>query len=133
MGYTNPYVLLQFPEVGDDVSVLMRNPQLMPPEALVPEDVPTDEKGEPLNSGDAMQASYKLIASLIVAWKVYEAFGSTDALDVDPDADPAEIFARLEGGTQERIGKVSAENVGRLPAVVLKRIMKEIEGVANPQ
>lgn len=133
MSYAEPYKLLTFPELGDDVSVLIKNPQLMPPDALTPEDVPVNDKGEPLNPKDGMAASYKLIAGLIVAWKVYEAFDPTDALDVDTDADPADIFARLGSGAQQRFGKVTPEAVGRLPMAILQRLMEEIGRVTNPQ
>lgn len=130
-GYTNPYVLLTFPELGDDVSVLMKNPQLLPPADLTPEDVPVDDDGKPLDNQAANEAGYKMMAGIIVAWKVYEAFDPTP-LDIDPDADPAALFESLSAGVPVRIGKVTPENVGRLPMVVLKRIMEEISP-ADPQ
>lgn len=133
MSYTEPYKLLTFPELGEDVSVLIKNPQLMPPDALTPEDVPTNDKGEPLNPQDVKNAMGKLFAGLIVAWKVYQAFDPNDSLDIDPDADPAELFDRLGSGTQERIGKVSVENVGRLPMAIFQRLMEEVGRVTNPQ
>jgi hypothetical protein len=104
-GYTNPYVLLQFPDLGDDVSVLMKNPQLLPPSEIQPEDVPTDDNGQPLDQKAAQEAMYKVMAKLIVSWKVYEAFSDGDALDIDPDADPVDIFAAL--GTGEQTGRVA--------------------------
>lgn len=130
-GYTNPYVLLTFPELGDDVSVLMKNPQLLPPADLTPEDVPVDDDGKPLDNQAANEAGYKMMAGIIVAWKVYEAFDPAP-LDIDPDADPAALFESLSAGVPVRIGKVTPENVGRLPMVVLKRIMEEISP-ADPQ
>lgn len=133
MSYTNPYVLLEFPELGDDVSVLLRNPQLMPPGALSPEEVPLNEKGEPLNPQDGLSASYKVMAGLIVAWKVYEVFNPADALDINPDDDPATVLARLGEGTQQRFGKVTPEAVGRLPMAIITRIMEEVQRVTNPQ
>ncbi|MFE2486066.1 hypothetical protein ACFXGR_22750 [Streptomyces mirabilis] len=132
-GYTNPYVLLQFPDLGDDVSVLMKNPQLLPPDALTPEDVAMDAEGKPVDNQAANQSGYKMIAGIIVAWKVYEAFTPGDALDIDPDADPATLFESLSAGAPVRIGKITPENVGRLPMVVLKRIMEEISRVVDPQ
>ena len=132
-GYTNPYVLLTFPELGDDVSVLMKNPQLLPPADLTPEDVPVDGEGKPLDNQAANDAGYKMMAGIIVAWKVFEAFSPADTLDIDPDADPAALFESLSAGVPVRIGKVTPENVGRLPMVVLKRIMEEISRVADPQ
>jgi hypothetical protein len=76
---------------------------------------------------------YKVMAKLIVAWKVYEAFAPGDTLDIDPDADPADLFASLGGGEQTRLGKVTPENVARLPLAVINRIGEEIGRVADPQ
>jgi hypothetical protein len=132
-GYTNPYVLMAFPDLGEGCSVLMKNPQLLPPADLTPEDVELKENGEPVDPKAANDAGYKMMAGLIVAWKVYEAFSPGDSLDIDPDADPADILARLEGGTQPRLGKVTAENVAKLPMVILNRVMEEIGRVTNPQ
>lgn len=133
MSYTEPYRLLTFRDLGDDVSVLIKNPQLLPPDMLSPEDVPLNEQGEPLNPKDAMAASYKLLAGLIVAWKVYEAFDPADTLDIDDEDDPAAIMARLDAGTQQRFGKVTPEAVGRLPMAILGRLMEEVQRVTNPQ
>lgn len=134
MSYTNPYVLLEFPDLGDDVSVLIKNPQLMPPDALSPEDVPLDDKGMPVNPQDGLNASYKVMAGLIVAWKVYEVFNPDDgSLDINPDDDPADVLARLGAGTQQRFGKVTPDAVGRLPMAIITRIMEEVQRVTNPQ
>lgn len=132
-GYTNPYVLLLFPELGDDVSVLMKNPQLLPPTDLTPDDVAVDDEGKPVDNQAANEAGYKMMAGIIVAWKVYEAFSPSGTLDIDPDADPATLFESLSAGTPARIGKVTPENVSRLPMVILKRIMEEISRVTDPQ
>lgn len=133
MSYAEPYKLLTFPELGEDVSVLIRNPQLLPPDMLSPEDVPLDDKGQPLVAKDAMAASYKMFAGLIVAWKVYEPFDPADALDIDPEADPAALFESLGSGEQLRFGKVTPEAVGRLPMAIITRIMEEVQRVTNPQ
>jgi hypothetical protein len=130
-GYATPYVMLQFPELGDDCSVLMRNPQLLPPSEITPEDVPLDEQGQPIDPQAANESMYKVMARIIVAWRMYEAFPS-DLPPVDPDADPADVLATLEGLEQRRMGAVTAENVGRLPMEAIKRIMGEISRVADP-
>lgn len=132
-GYTNPYVLLQFPELGEDVSVLLKNPQLLPPSEITPEDVPTDDSGRPLDPKAANEEMYKVMARVIVAWKVYEAFDPDTVLDIDPDADPITLFESLGAGEQTRLGNVTAENVGRLPLAIINRIGEEIGRVADPQ
>ena len=131
-GYANPYVMLQFPELGDDTSVLMRNPQLLPPSEITPEDVPLDEQGKPVDPNAANEAMYAVMAKVIVAWKVYQAF-TPDLPQVDPEADPADVLATLTEMEQRRIGAVTAENVGRLPMAIIQRIMEEIGRVADPK
>lgn len=133
MSYTEPYKLLTFPDLGEDVSVLIKNPQLMSPEALSPEDVPLDDKGQPVNRQDGMNASYKVLARLIVAWKVYEVYNPDDTLDINPDDDPADILALLGEGAQQRFGKVTPESVSRLPAAIITRLMEEVQKVTDPQ
>lgn len=131
-GYTNPYVLLEFPNLGDDVSVLIRNPQLMPPAQLQPRDVPLDENGQPVDQEQARQASYEVMQRLIVAWKVYEAFGGE--AEVAEDADPAELLEQLTAaGEPKRLGAITTENIGRLPLAILNRIGEEVGRVADPQ
>lgn len=131
-GYANPYVMLLFPELGDDCSILMRNPQLLPPSEITPEDVQTNADGQPVDPQAANEAMYKVMARTIVAWKMYEAF-SADLPMVDPDADPADVLASLETMEQRRIGSVTAENVGRLPMAAIQRVMEEISRVADPK
>ena len=131
-GYANPFVLLQFPELGDDVSVLMRNPQLLPPKEITPEDVAVDDKGQPVDANEAQEAMYKVFARVIVAWKVYDAGSSP--INIPEDADPVALFEQLDGGgTQPRIGAITVENMHRLPMRVINRVMEEIGRVADPQ
>lgn len=132
-GYTNPYVLLTFPDLGEDISVLMKNPQLLPPSEIQPEDVPLDDNGQPLDQNAAQQAMYKVMARLIVAWKVYEAFDPNASLDIPADADPTALFESLGAGEQERLGNVTVDNIGRLPLAILNRIGEEVGRVADPQ
>lgn len=131
-GYNNPYVLLTFPDLGDDISVLMKNPQLLPPSEIQPEDVPTDEKGNALDEAEAQKAMYKVMSRLIVAWKVYEAFDPSAPLDIDPEADPTALFESLGAGEQERLGNVTVDNIARLPLAILNRIGEEVGRVADP-
>ncbi|MGK5728921.1 hypothetical protein [Streptomyces sp. URMC 124] len=132
-GYTHPYVLLQFPELGDDVSVLMRNPQLLPPREITPEDVAMDASGQPVDPQAANEAMYKVFARVIVAWKVYDSAGTAPP-EIGPDSDPVALYEQLrEGGGQPRIGDITAENVARLPMKIINRVMEEISRVADPQ
>ncbi|MEV4438522.1 hypothetical protein AB0K09_05785 [Streptomyces sp. NPDC049577] len=132
-GYTNPYVLLTFPDLGDDVSVLMRNPQLLPPRDITPEDVPLDANGQPLDPQAAQEAMYRVFARVIVAWKVYDPNGAAPP-EIGPDADPVALYEQLrDGGDQPRLGDITPENIARLPLRITNKIMEEIGRVADPQ
>lgn len=133
-GYTNRYVLLPFPELGDKVSVLLRNPKLLPPSELTPEDVPTDAEGKPLDPQAANQAMYKVMAGLILNWHVYDATADGTVPDIDLDADDLDAqLAELEAADQVRLDKVTPENVAKLPMAIINRIGEEIGRVADPQ
>lgn len=130
-GYTNPFIRLPFPDLGEDVSVLLKNPQLLPPADLQPEDIATDESGKPIDPQAANEAMYKVMARVIVAWKVYEA-PSVD-ITIDPNADPADILEALGASAPKRLGAVTPENIAKLPVTILNRIGEEIGRVADPQ
>lgn len=131
-GYTSPYVLLPFPDLGEDVSVLIRNPQLLPPNELTPEDVQLDDRGQPVDPQAANMAMYKVFARLIVAWKVYDASELITPIEIAEDADPAALFDSLEATPQPRLGAITPENIARLPMRIINRIGAELGSVADP-
>lgn len=129
-GYNNRLILLQFPELGDKVSVLIRNPKLVPPEELTPKVAPGPD-GQ-LSQDDSFQATYEVAARLIVAWHVYDA--SAAPVDIDMDADNLdEQLAALEQAEQPRLGPVTPDNVAKLPTGILNRIGEIIQGEMDPQ
>ena len=133
-GYTNRVTLLQFPDLGDKVSVLMRNPRLLPPSEITPEDVAVDANGQPLDPQAANESMYKVMARLIVAWHVYDASTASTPVDIDLDADNLdEQLKALESADQVRLGPITPENVAKLPVIVINRIGEEIGRVADPQ
>ncbi|MGW2861955.1 hypothetical protein [Streptomyces sp. NPDC001205] len=132
-GYTEPYVLLRFDDLGDDVSVLIRNPQLLPPREITPRDVPLDDKGQPVDTDDAQTAMYEIFARLIVAWKVYDASQSSP-LEVGDDADPVALFQSLgTADPQPRIGPVNVENIAKLPMRIISSLMDTVNASVSPQ
>ncbi|MFE5868817.1 hypothetical protein ACFQ6V_09205 [Streptomyces roseifaciens] len=132
-GYTNPYVLLQFPDLGEDVSVLIRNPQLLAPKEVTPEDVALDGSGQPVDPDAAQEAMYKVFARVIVAWKVYDASGAMPEA-VGEEADPVALYSTLTASSdQPRLGAITVENIARMPMVITNRIMEEIARVADPR
>ena len=132
-GYTNRFTLLQFPELGDRVSVLLRNPRLLPPEEITPKDVAVDANGQPLDPQAATQATFEVMARLIVAWHAYDASIASSAISIDLDADNLdEQLAAVEAADQVRLGEITAESVAKLPTAMIKRITEELERVADP-
>ena len=132
-GYTNRVILLQFPELGDKVSVLLRNPRLLPPSEITPEDVAVDDKGQPLDPQAANQAMYKVMARLIVAWHVYDASTASSEASIDLDADNLdEQLDAFEAADQIRLTEITADNVAKLPMAIINKIGEEIGRVADP-
>lgn len=133
-GYSTPYVLLQFPELGDDVSVLMRNPQLLAPSEITPRDVPLDDRGQPLDPQDAQRAMYEVFERIIVAWKVYDG-AAAPTLELGVDADPVALYESLNAvqDAQPRLGAITVDNISRAPLRIINKIGEELGRVADPQ
>lgn len=133
-GYTNRYIPLPFPELGDKVSVLIRNPRLLPPTELTPEGVATDANGQPLDPKAAEKATYEVMAHLIVAWHVYDSSAEASAVDIDLDADDLDAqLEALEAADQVRLGPITPDNVAKLPVAILKRLTEEVQSAADPR
>ncbi|MEV6674572.1 hypothetical protein [Streptomyces sp. NPDC051162] len=132
-GYTNRVILLEFPQLGERVSVLLRNPRLLPPGEITPEDVPLGPDGQPLDQQAAQQAMYKVMARVIAAWHAYDATSTGAPVDIDLDADDLdEQIKALEAAEQTRLGPVTPENVARLPMAIINRIGEELGRIADP-
>ncbi|GAA3032149.1 hypothetical protein FHS39_002596 [Streptomyces olivoverticillatus] len=132
-GYTNRVILLEFPQLGDKVSVLLRNPVLLPPGELTPDDVATDADGKPVDTQAANTAMYKVMAGLIVAWHVYDASATGVPVAIDLDADDLTAqLAAFETAEQVRLVEITPENVAKLPMAIINRIGEEIGRVADP-
>ncbi|MBX7464973.1 hypothetical protein [Streptomyces sp. NPDC057910] len=132
-GYTSRYIALPFPELGDRVSVLLRNPRLLPPSEITPRDVALGPDGQPVDSAAAQQAMYEVMARVIAAWNVYDASSPGAPIDIDLDApDFAEQLKALEAADQTRLGPITADNVARLPMAIIAAISDELGRVADP-
>ncbi|MFD7016140.1 hypothetical protein [Streptomyces sp. NPDC059928] len=132
-GYSNRYIPLPFPKLGERVSVLLRNPRLLPPSEITPRDVPLGSNGQPLDPAAAQEAMYEVMARVIVAWNVYDASSAGGPLDIDLTADNVdEQLKALESADQKRLGDVTAENVARLPMAIITAIGEELGRIADP-
>lgn len=110
MGYKQPTIRLDFADLvddGEECYVTIRNPKLLPPSMLTPEDVPTGPDGKPLDITAAEESTFKMLAGLIVDWRVWDC---TDYTEDSP-----------------LLGEKTAENVAKLPIEIIGRISEEVE------
>lgn len=124
-GYANRVRTITFNDLTPDgeppIHVVLRNPQLMPPDELSPEDVQLDENGRPTDVAAAKRANDKVLAKLIIGWRVF------DATDVRIDADGNEL-------DQEPLPlPATPELVAKLPTVIWKALVDEVGNAINPQ
>lgn len=135
-GYKNPFMLIPFDELAEGASVLIRNPNLMPPAKL--QQIVTASEGA--DTGQILTAMTPLLADLIVAWRnLYPADGGTDDIDLDGDEDLADLMAKLEAREQEPLKQITPENISRLPMAVVTKLATAFkfgdsaeDGVADP-
>ncbi|MEV8324507.1 hypothetical protein [Kitasatospora sp. NPDC056731] len=133
-GYRDRFLLITFPEVGDDASILLRNPRLVPPDLLEPEPIELDAAGEPVDREAARRAMHTVFSKLIVAWRgMYDAASDEVPADLPAGGDLGDLLARLEESGQQQLGAPSPETVARLPIAVVNRLAEEIGNAANPR
>ena len=80
--YANATTRFDFPDLSEDddpIYVIIRNPKTVPAERLAPAgDVPTGPDGKPERDA-AMNASFEVMAGLVVDWHVYDATAEDDS------------------------------------------------------
>ena len=128
-GYANRVITKHFPELvepGDDVWVTIRNPRLMPPGELssAADDVETDPDGQPVNTGTAMKATYRVGAKIIIGMRVYD---PTAPIELDDHGEP------LPGGDEALLpARPGPEDVAKLPLAIINWLGDEMAKI-NPQ
>lgn len=130
-GYAQPVITLRFDHLVDDpandpIWVAIRNPKLMPPDALRPRDIPVDAEGKPLDTGDAMVAMYDIVANMVMAWRAY------DAADITID-DSGEALPMTLLPTVSKSNPATPDLVKRLPMEIINAIADVIQQAANPR
>lgn len=112
-GYAERFKTIHFPELGDDLWVTIRNPKTMPPSALKTPDIVMGPDGMPVDEDKAEAEMYKLIASLVKSWRLYDATSDDDDQPVLPLPATAELVAKL-------------------PVAVFNKIVTEMSLATNP-
>lgn len=112
-GYDNRFKRIDFPDLGDGVYVVLRNPKTLPPSKMKPEGIQLDATGNPVDEEDAERAMLAVIAKLVRDWNVYDASSDEDEQPLLPL--PA-----------------TTESMECLPLEILKRLSEEIRLAVNP-
>jgi hypothetical protein len=112
-GYDNRFKRIDFPVLGEDVYVTIRNPKTLPPSVLRPEGISLDQNGNPASDEQAEAAMYKVLATLVRDWHVYDATSDAD------DQPLLELPATAAG-------------VERLPLEIINKIATELAAATNP-
>lgn len=103
--YRDKFVTVKFDDLGEDVWVTLKNPKLRPLSDLIPEDVPIDDQGRPLDMKQASAEAMRVRAGLIAEWSV-----------LDPDTDePLRLPTKADPSPLERV-----------PAAIYRAIDQEI-------
>lgn len=112
-GYDNRFKRIDFPELGEDVFITIRNPKTLPPSMMRPEGIRVDAAGNPVDEEETERAMYAVIAKLVRDWHVYDASS-------DEDEQPLLTLP------------ATADKIGQLPLVILKALGNEIQVAINP-
>lgn len=115
-GYANKRVHLGFPDLTEDgepeIHLIVKNPKLVPLDELQPADVKSGPDGQP-DEAAARPAMYKVLASLVLAGRVY------DATNFDDDQRPMTL-------------PLTPDDIARLPWEIVKKFSEMVQEVLNP-
>lgn len=121
-GYANRLKYVDFPELGDDIRVIMRNPALMTTDELAGDNVAVDPvSGLPVDMEAAKQSMYGTIAKLVVGWTVFDATApmfDAEGNEIDQPALPL---------------PATRESVAKLPSAILTKLATIVKDTVNPQ
>lgn len=113
-GYADRFKTIQFPDLGDDLWITIRNPKTLPPSSMRPGQIATDMNGNPLDNEQAEAQMYGVLATLVKDWHVY------DATSEEEDQPVLDLPA-------------TAESIAKLPLGIINRIAEELEAAINPK
>lgn len=121
-GYANRLITVDFPHLGDDIRVILRNPALLTADELAGDNVAIDPvTGLPLDMEAAKQSMYGTIAKLVVGWTVFDATAAMldeDLNEIDQPALPL---------------PATRESVAKLPSAILTKLAEVVKQAVNPQ
>ena len=113
--YANPTIRFDFPDLSEDddpIYVVIRNPKRMAAEQLIPKDVTLKDADGNLDEAAVKDATFELLASLVVDWHVYDGAA-------DDDSDPLPLPA-------------TAAAFRSLPFEIFDKVSDALTGVVTP-
>ncbi len=114
-GYTAHRVLRhEFPELGPDVWVELKNPYLLPANRLNPAREPRRLPNGTVDMADVAKIGYDLYSWLVVDWNVYPAWDGESEMDTEP------------------LGPPSPETLARVPTPVEVWITEQVSAAGRP-
>lgn len=130
MGYKQPVITLNFPELTDNpdtdpIRVVIRNPRLMAAGELSGSaDMAVGPDGQPVESAENENRAYKQFAKMVIGWRVYDATADI-VLDQDMNVigDSAQLLPL----------PATPDLVAKLPLVILTRLSQELQDAMNPK
>lgn len=127
-GYSKRVIRLDFPGLTDDdvkdpVWVAIRNPRLVPPHELVPQESTPIVEGQPVNPQAANRSMHEMFSRLIVGWRAYDATTPIQLDAAGNDVTPQVLLP----------ADFAPENVARLPLELINEIGREVREASNPR
>lgn len=108
---------------NDPVWVAIRNPRLIPPHELTPDQDTVVVDGEAADPQAAARSMHKTFAKLIIGWRVYDC------------TTPVELNEHGEDITEQVLlpSDRTPENVARLPMEIINAIADEVKEASTPR
>ena len=137
-GYARQVITLKFDDLAADpendrIWVVIKNPQLQPPQALRPPNPEAYEKGDDGKLKDpeaASEGGQAVAAKLVVAWRVYD---PTSTPEFDPDTgEEIPGTGRMLLPAPPGGDGVPPEAFAKLPRAIQTRIMETISEAMDP-
>lgn len=131
-GYSKRIIRIPFPgltddDVNDPIWVAIRNPRLVPPHELTPEQTTSVlPDGTPADPEAATNSMHVMFSKLVVGWRAYD---STQPVQLDAAGNDVTPQVLLPCNP----GDFTPENVAKLPMEIINEIGNEVKEASTPR
>ncbi|MGH7743621.1 MAG: hypothetical protein ACREQ5_02195, partial [Candidatus Dormibacteria bacterium] len=101
-----------------ELFITIKNPKVLPPEELMASDIEVDADGLPTDQKLAVQRSKEIVASLVLAWRMYDATG----FGLDEEGNPKDQLPLPLPATPELVGKLPTEAIQKINQTITESI-----------